>query len=351
MLRQVLDLLSRGLTMRKTIVSCPNQKCGQWLRLPLDLGLLDARCPTCGQQFRYTPFEEPAPHATPRPDTHQTARSGMNSRAFAQLNRMIGLTTAKQQIAELAQFAHIQAQRKRHGLALADVSKHLVFTGNPGTGKTTVARLIGEIYFEAGLTRSAKVVEVGRPDLVGEYIGHTAIKTTEKIEEALGGILFIDEAYTLVGDGKDFGKEAIDTLLKDMENHRDDLTVIVAGYPADMAAFVGMNPGLKSRFANFIHFDDYTPAELATIFESQAQKADYAIDPAGKTVLLGHFTRLTAASTHGFGNGREARNLYEKSIRAQASRLYGQTAPTAAELRTLIATDIRRAAHADAHAA
>ena len=337
--------------MRKTIISCPNQKCGQWLRIPLDLGLLDVRCPTCGQQFRYTPFEDPAPHPKPSPEARHVARSGMNSRAFAQLNRMIGLATAKQQIAELAQFAHIQAQRQRHGLALADVSKHLVFTGNPGTGKTTVARLIGEIYFEAGLTRSAKVVEVGRPDLVGEFIGHTAIKTTEKIEEALGGILFIDEAYSLVGDGKDFGKEAIDTLLKDMENHRDDLTVIVAGYPAEMADFVGMNPGLASRFSNFIHFDDYTAAELATMFERQAQTADYAVDLAGKTVLLGHFTRLSAASTKGFGNGREARNLYEKSIRAQASRLYGQTTPTAAELRTLVANDIHRAAQSYAHAA
>jgi SpoVK/Ycf46/Vps4 family AAA+-type ATPase len=273
----------------------------------------------------------------------------MRSPAFDALNAMIGLETAKQQITELAQFAFIQAERARHGLTRAEVSKHLVFTGNPGTGKTTVARLIGEIYFEAGLTQSKKVVEVGRADLVGEYIGHTAVKTAEKIDEAMGGILFIDEAYTLVGEGHDFGKEAIETLIKDMENYRDELTVIVAGYPAEMADFVGMNPGLSSRFSNFIQFDDYTPDELALMFERQAAQSDYRIDYSGKTAVLDHFMKLTRQKQKGFGNGREARNLYEKAIRAQAGRLYDQRSQSAAELRTLTETDIIRAANSRAH--
>jgi SpoVK/Ycf46/Vps4 family AAA+-type ATPase len=188
---------------------------------------------------------------------------------MAELNKLIGLSAAKQSINELRDFAKIQQARKNRGLPVSDISYHLVFTGNPGTGKTTVARLVAQIYKELGLVSKGHLVEASAKDLVAGYVGQTAIKTGEVINEALGGVLFIDEAYALVDtNGQGYGQEAIDTILKEMEDHRDDLAVIVAGYSEPMEKFIRSNPGLKSRFNRFVHFDDFVPEELFEIFQS-----------------------------------------------------------------------------------
>ncbi len=239
--------------------------------------------------------------------------------ALEDLNRMIGLTAVKQEIASLIDYIKISNIRKSSGLITSNLSFHFVFTGNPGTGKTTVARCLGKIFKTLGLLNSEQVVETDRSDLVAGYVGQTAQKTKQVISKALGGILFIDEAYTLSGKGgNDFGQEAIDTLLKEMEDNRDNLVVIVAGYDAQMEAFINSNPGLKSRFNRYIHFNDYSPKEMLQIFNMYCEKNQYALSVDATDYLLNFFNSVDKQT---FGNGRGVRNIYEKAISNQATRL------------------------------
>lgn len=267
---------------------------------------------------------------------------------LADLDALTGLTTVKDEIHRQAAVLRIEKLRAEQGLKAATITRHLVFNGNPGTGKTTVARLVGGIYQAIGLLTKGQLVEVDRSELVAGYLGQTAVKTSEVVASALGGVLFIDEAYSLTGD--QYGEEAIDTLVKEMEDHRDDLVVIVAGYPGPMAEFIGANPGLASRFRTTITFPDYTDDELVAIFTGLATRSDYTPD-AG---CLARFREILAATPRGegFGNGRFARNVLESAIGRHAWRLRDVTEPTAEQLSTLhaedLADDARPAGHAPA---
>jgi stage V sporulation protein K len=263
---------------------------------------------------------------------------------LAQLESQIGLHKVKAQVKELTQLCLIQQARSKIGLGNANVSKHLVFTGAPGTGKTTVARIIGEIYHQIGLTRLPKVVETDRAGLVASYVGQTAPKTLERIAEAMGGILFIDEAYSLLEQGNGFGKEAIDTLLKAMEDHRGDLCVIVAGYQAEMSRFIRSNPGLESRFNFFLHFDNYTATELCSIVKKLVTDSDYELEEPAMPSLAAHFSEEIRKQGTRFSNGRYARNLFERLITAQAVRLGRHSGDlNSHDLRAISADDVHHA--------
>ncbi|MDB6027336.1 MAG: hypothetical protein JWM68_3559 [Verrucomicrobiales bacterium] len=238
-----------------------------------------------------------------------------------ELDELVGIDTVKQKVKETANFAKIQQLRIGRGLKPIPTSYHAVYTGNPGTGKTTVARLMGRIYKSLGVLRKGHVVECDRSLLVAEYVGQTAPKTNALINSALDGILFIDEAYSLCKQGEDFGDEAIETLLKRMEDDRNRLIVIVAGYPEKMEEFVQSNPGLHSRFTRFIGFPDYSAAELCRIFSSMCRRNGLTLAPKLKEKLIHHFDLLCEDRSENFGNARLVRNCFESVINAQASRL------------------------------
>ena len=242
-------------------------------------------------------------------------------RVLADLDELVGIAEVKAKIKQTADFAKVQQARTAQGLRPIPTSYHAVYTGNPGTGKTTVARLMGRIYKSLGLLRRGHLVECDRSSLVAEYVGQTAVKTNAVIDSALDGILFIDEAYALVKDNEDFGAEAIDTLLKRMEDNRDRLIVIVAGYPERMEAFVHSNPGLQSRFTRFIEFPDYAPQELCRIFTLMCCKNGLLLEPGLRERLLHHFSMLHRERAEHFGNARLVRNCFESTVNAQASRL------------------------------
>lgn len=240
---------------------------------------------------------------------------------FEELNNLIGLKNVKAEINEIANFAKVQKMRKEKNLPLAPMSYHLVFTGNPGTGKTTVARLIAKIYKNLGIISKGQLVEADSSDLVAGYVGQTAIKTGELVKKAVGGVLFIDEAYTITENEQGYGQEAVDTLLKLMEDYRDDLVVIVAGYPELMKKFINANPGLKSRFNRYIQFEDYNNEELYEIFNLLCSKNKYVISEDAKPEIKKYLEHMKDASRKDFGNGRDVRNYFESVISKQATRL------------------------------
>ena len=238
------------------------------------------------------------------------------------LNSLIGLKQVKAEVTAMKNFIEVNQRREQAGLKTTPVSYHCVFTGNPGTGKTTVARIVAGIYKSMGVLKKGHLVETDRSGLVAEYVGQTAVKTNKIIDSALDGVLFIDEAYSLVSGGKeDFGKEAIATLVKRMEDDRNRLVVILAGYAQDMEQFIESNPGLRSRFNRYIHFEDYTADELLLIYKGFLAKYDYRIEPDAEQELLRHLEKCVSATKKDFGNARYVRNLFEKTIEAQAVRL------------------------------
>ena len=241
---------------------------------------------------------------------------------LAQLNDLVGLDSVKKDVNSLINLLKVRKIREQRGIKQPAMSLHLVFYGNPGTGKTTVARLLAKIYHKMGILSKGQLVEVDRSGLVGGYVGQTATKTKNVIDQALGGILFIDEAYTLAsGSGSDFGQEAIDTLLKAMEDHRDDFIVIVAGYPNQMATFLASNPGLKSRFNKYLEFEDYEPAELLEMLDKMCAQYGVELTDEARDYAMNLFQTTCADRPADFANGRAVRNFFEDALTAQANRL------------------------------
>ncbi len=261
-----------------------------------------------------------------------------------ELDNLVGLDTVKGEIKALLQFVRVQELRRQKKISITKPSLHSVFYGSPGTGKTTIARLYGQMLAAMGLLSKGHLVETDRSGLIGGYVGQTAIKTDEKIKDALGGILFIDEAYSLSkGEDSpwDYGEEAISTLLKRMEDHRDDFVVIVAGYPEPMGKFLSSNEGLKSRFSTYIHFDDYVPQEMAEIFKRLCVKENYSPTEEALEYVFTAIDYNYAIRDKSFGNARYVRNLFESVIKNQALRI-GTTIndPTSEELRVILPSDI-----------
>ncbi|MFG0260879.1 MAG: AAA family ATPase [Novipirellula sp. JB048] len=262
--------------------------------------------------------------------------------ARAKLDRLIGLEAIKDQIQTLTNFLKMETQREKEGLPATRPSLHMAFVGNPGTGKTTVARIVAEIYGALGILAKGHLVETDRSGLVAEYAGQTGPKTNATIDEALDGVLFIDEAYTLIDeDGQDqYGREAVQTLLKRMEDQRDRLVVILAGYPVEMRKMIRSNPGLSSRVGTTMHFDDYSPEALCRIFALIAKKSKYTLPTESRRRLLRGFTYLYIERDRHFGNGRTARNSFERSVRRLANRLAAMTEVNRELLTTLQPEDI-----------
>ena len=323
---------ANSLTNMTNELNAKNQKgTGALPDIPLD------DVPVLNSQIRQE--EEPAPEA-PKEDPPENIED-----LKKELHGYIGLDVIKQEVDSLINYVTIMQRRREAGLPTPDMSLHMVFSGNPGTGKTMIARLMSRVYKSLGILSKGHLVETDRGGLVAGFVGQTAIKTKEVIDSAKGGVLFIDEAYALTnrGGGQDFGQEAVDTLLKAMEDMRDDLIVIVAGYTELMEQFVNSNPGLKSRFNRFMEFPDYTVQELIDIFNMRCEKSGYRLkdDEALKTLRI----RLEKASEDlsTFGNARGVRNLFERALSRQADRLAGYEEITKEDLETLTAEDLEKA--------
>ena len=258
---------------------------------------------------------------------------------LAELDELVGLQVVKTEVRRLTSMLQVQRMRAAKGLAVYETSHHLVFTGNPGTGKTTVARLLSQIYRALGVVTTGHLVETDRSALVAGFVGQTAAKTQAALQAALGGTLLIDEAYALArGGDNDFGREAIDTIVKFMEDHRDDLAVIAAGYPTEMRTFIDANPGLKSRFTRTLHFADYTVDELVEIFVKLGAKHEYTASDGALAVVQAMIA--SEPRDRGFGNARYVRNLFEEAVARQAERVAALDEPDTEQLTTFVARDI-----------
>ena len=311
-----------------------------WLRNAAQCNCLYAR--ELINEYLSAPMQEQGstPQNTNSTQRTNTTESNPDVDNLAELNSLIGLERVKQDVDSLRNLIKIQAMRKRQGLPNTSVSYHCVFSGNPGTGKTTVARIVAGIYKELGILKKGHLVEVDRSKLVGEYVGQTAPKTNKVIDEALDGVLFIDEAYTLVGGQNDYGAEAIATLLKRMEDDRDRLVVILAGYTNEIKEFIDSNPGLQSRFNRYIHFEDYSADELQEIFMRNIKKSGYNIKGDAYVQLQINIRQATAKRDKKFGNARYVRNLFEKIVQKQANRLSRIQIPTIEQLKMITIEDI-----------
>lgn len=286
------------------------------------------------EQKLLTQLAGAVPPAAPSPEALE--------QVIAELNDLVGMDNIKESIQTLTNFLKVQQVRSQRGLAKTPVSLHMVFMGAPGTGKTTVARLMGRIYKSLGFLAKGHLIETDRPGMVAGYVGQTAKKTDDLINSALDGVLFIDEAYSLVPaeSGNDFGREAIEVLLKRMEDYRDRLVVIVAGYSDEMTAFIESNPGLKSRFNRYFYFNDYAPTELATIFDKLCSKNNFNLTPEAAQKLQILLEELYQNRDRTFGNARLVRNLFEKTIERQANRIAGIASLTDEILTTLMPEDL-----------
>ena len=260
---------------------------------------------------------------------------------LAELDSLVGLEEVKAEVRKLVNLAKVNEARRAQGLKVPPMSYHMVFTGNPGTGKTTVARIVARAFRALGIAKTGQLVETDRAGLVGTYAGETATKTNAKVDEAIGGVLFVDEAYQLVsGDNDNYGKEAIATLIKRMEDDRDKLIVIAAGYTDEMRDFLDANPGMRSRIARTIEFPDYSAAELAAIFRSMAKKNDFTLAPDLEAGLDAAIAKLTARRDRTFGNARFVRQLFEDATGRQANRLAESGSLDADALKTLVLADL-----------
>ena len=278
-------------------------------------------------------------------EAHSSLSADAGTEAIEKLQQLVGLDEVKSEVTRLVNFVKVAQLREKQGFKTANLSLHMVFDGNPGTGKTTVARLIGECFQEMGVLSKGHLIETDRAGLVAEYIGQTAVKTTKVVESARGGILFIDEAYTLAPDGasgNDFGKESIDTLLKLMEDLRNELVVVVAGYPEEMRRFIESNPGLKSRFNRYLHFADYSPSELTELLRHFCESGQYTLGEDATAVARDIFSEAYAERDKRFGNGRFVRNIFEKAIQNQADRIVAISNPSKADLVTIHAEDLSK---------
>ena len=261
-----------------------------------------------------------------------------------ELDGLVGLEKVKENVKSLVNLVKVRKLREENGLAVPPVSLHMVFMGNPGTGKTTVARLMGEIYSAIGVLSKGQLVEVDRSGLVAGYVGQTAQKTAQVIERAKGGVLFIDEAYALTSkEGNDFGDEAVETLLKAMEDNRDDLVVIVAGYEELMEDFISSNPGLKSRFNRYFYFEDYDGGQLFEIFSMQCKKNMYTLDEIVRERARGIFEEMYKNRGENFGNGRDVRNLFENAVSVHSDRVAAMENPSREDLEKLLPEDLEKA--------
>ena len=276
----------------------------------------------------------------PQPNEDESEQQQTLEELMDELNSLIGLAGVKAEVNSLVNLMKVNRLRVEQGLRVPNVSKHLVFLGNPGTGKTTVARLLSKIYQQLGVLETGQLVEVDRAGLVAGYVGQTALKTKEKIDEAMGGILFVDEAYTLAKEGSDFGQEAIDTILKTMEDNRENLVVIVAGYPEPMEKFLSSNPGLRSRFNKSITFEDYSEDELYAILEVFCKPYDLTLDEQASESVKAYLHWLVEHKPADFANGRMVRNLFEEALTNQANRLAAMSEITAQDLSEIVRDDL-----------
>lgn len=261
--------------------------------------------------------------------------------ALRRLDDLEGLQRVKSQVCDWVDQIKVFRMRQERKMSVPEMSYHMVFTGNPGTGKTTVARIMAQIYCALGILSEGQMVEVDRSGLVAGYVGQTAVKTKEVLKKAYGGVLFIDEAYSLANGGtNDFGQEAIDTILKEMEDKRNNLVVIVAGYDEPMEKFISSNPGLRSRFKNFIHFNDYTGEEMYRIFSGMCHKTEYILDSEAGKALQEYFNQLYIGRNKNFGNGRDVRNLFEEVITRQSKRVAKLQNPSDKDISTILIQDL-----------
>ncbi len=303
--------------------------------------------PSSGKGPSPAPSAAPAQAPAAQPEAEEETPPENIEDLKAELNELIGLEGVKREVNNLINIVTVYNLRRQNGLKTVDMSLHMVFSGNPGTGKTMIARLMSRIYKSLGMLKKGHLVEVDRSGLVAGYVGQTATKTSAAIEKALGGVLFIDEAYALNNKSEnDFGQEAIDTLLKAMEDHRDDLVVIVAGYDGLMDQFIHSNPGLESRFNRYMHFDDYNADEMLAILDLQLKKGQYRLTDEARAASKDYIVAANTSSI-AFGNARGVRNVFERLLVAQANRLAQSGDVTKDDLMTITVEDVDAARASD----